>query len=190
LARKYWRLENSIKTSDPQKIFKFFRYARHQQTIHGVFVALACALAAPHRSLDQRITDLAIPQDGYSRIDLTKASLDFGLWKGSQGERRLSTIRTQEIDELLVIRVKVPRWQQAEEMEISFTERGLQLSLEQRDRVVVPGYCDFSYSPEHLRTVIALPKQLNFYRSFWETTDHIVTIVFTKELTPNHGNCI
>jgi hypothetical protein len=123
-------------------------------------------------------------------MDLTNASLDFGLWKGSKGERRLSTIHTQEIDELLVMRVKVPHWQQAEAMEISFTNRGLQLSLEQRDRVVVPGYCDFSYSPEHLSTVIDLPKQLSFYRSFWETTDHIVTIVFTKELIPNHDRCI
>jgi hypothetical protein len=153
-------------------------------------VALVCALAAPQRSLYQRIADLAISQDGYSRIDLTNASLDFGLWKGSQGERRLSTIYTQEIDELLVMRVKVPRWQQAEEMDLSFTERGLQLSLEQRDRVVVPGYCDFSYSPENLSMVIDLPKQLNFYRSFWETTDHIVTIIFTKELIPSHDHCI
>ncbi len=123
-------------------------------------------------------------------MDLTKANLDFGLWKGSKGERRLSTIHTQEIDELLVIQVKVPRWQPGSEMEISFTDRGLRLSLEQRERVIVPGYCDFSYSPEHLSTVIALPKQLSFYRSFWETTNHIVTIVFTKELIPNHDRCI
>lgn len=145
-------------------------------------MALASVLAAPQRSTYQRIANLA--------IDLTKASLDFGLWKGSTGERRLSTIHTQKIDELLVMRIKVPRWQQAAEMEISLTDRGLQLNLEQRDRVVVPGYCDFSYSPEHLTTVIALPKEFSFYRSFWETTSHIVTIVFTKELIPNHDRSI
>jgi hypothetical protein len=144
-------------------------------------VALVCALAAPHRSLYQKIADLA--------TNLADASLDFGLWKGSQGERRLSTIHTQEMDELLVMRVKVPRWQQGSEVEISFTERGLRLSLEQRDRVVVQGYCDFSYSPEYLSTTIALPQKLSFYRSFWEATDHIVTIIFIKELSPNHERC-
>lgn len=37
------------------------------------FVALASVLAAPQRSLGQKIADLA--------MDLTKANLNFGLWQ-------------------------------------------------------------------------------------------------------------
>jgi hypothetical protein len=134
----------------------------------------------PLQSLYKRIAGLA--------VDLAKANLDFSLWKGTQGERRLSTIHTQETENLVVLRVKVPRWQQAQEMDIQVVANQLHLSLEQRDRVVVPGYCDFNYSPEQLSTTITLPDSLRLYRSYWETTDHIATIIFTKESIGNHDH--
>jgi hypothetical protein len=144
------------------------------QLLNGISVALACTLTAPRWGLYERIAHLA--------LDLTKASLQFSLWQGSNGERRLSTIHSQEIEDFLVMRVKVPRWHGAEDIELSFTEHGLSIGLEQCDRVMIPGYCDFCYSPEVLTTVIELPANFSFYRSFWETTDHIVTIIFTPAI--------
>jgi hypothetical protein len=144
--------------------------------------SVSCGIEPPLQNLCQRILGLA--------TNLAQANLDFSLWKGTQGDRRISTIHTQEADNLIVLRVKVPRWRQAEEIDVQVVANQLHLSLEQRDRVVVPGYCDFNYSPEQLRTSIKLPENVHLYRSFWETTGHIATIIFTRELTGSHDHRI
>jgi HSP20 family molecular chaperone IbpA len=122
--------------------------------------------------------------------DLAQANLDFSLWKGTQGDRRISTVHSQEAGNLIILRVKVPHWRQATEIDVQVVANQLLLSLEQRDHVVVPGYCDFNYSPEQLRTSIKLPDGIHLYRIFWETTSHIATIIFTKELTAGHDHRI
>jgi hypothetical protein len=62
----------------------------------------------------------------------------------------------------------------------------LQLSLEWRERVNVPGYCDFLYSPDFMESTIPLSSGLNLQQALWDPTTHLYTITLSKGLHSSH----
>jgi hypothetical protein len=112
--------------------------------------------------------------------ELAAAQWDLILWQSNLGARRLSAIEVQETAGSVWLQVKIPHWLDTSELDVQQVGSSLLLSLELRERVTVPGYCDFLYSPDYMQSTIPLPAELSLKQAFWDPITHLYTITLSK----------
>jgi hypothetical protein len=139
-----------------------------------IFWAIENALSV----LYQRITTLA--------EELADAQWDLVLWQSTVGTRRFSAMEIQETAGSVWLQIKIPQWLTDTELAVQQVDGVLQLSLEWRERVNVPGYCDFLYSPDFMESTIPLSSGLNLQQALWDPTTHLYTITLSKGLHSSH----
>jgi hypothetical protein len=128
--------------------------------------------------LYQRITTLA--------EELAAAQWDLMLWQSNVGIRRFLAMEIQETAGSIGLQIKIPQWLTDTELHIQQVDGILQLSLEWRERVNVPGYCDFLYSPDCMESTIPLTAGLNLQAALWDPTTHLYTITLSKGMRSSY----
>lgn len=109
------------------------------------------------------------------------------LWVNSNRSSPISELQIQETKTAFILRAHFGSIE-AENLEVSLTPEVVTLTGAQRERVTIPGYCDFSYTTARFQDRIPLPERVQPETATAELRKDVLLLILPKATADSEPN--